>query len=208
MLAAVSQSPPSTAMFHPVTYWAAGPAMYKAQFEMSYTSHRRWSGTGINWPPLAWLLEALVADACSVFTLSFISELFPRRSKPSEPAMHPGTMPLTRTPYGPHSVARTFVRASTPALAAPACACRADPFQWIYAEILMMQPERLGFIAWMKTALLILNVPRVSISIIVRNAFVLSFSAVARKFPAAPLRRISTLPYFSTTCLTTLTQVS
>ena len=39
-------------------------------------------------------------------------------AKPSVPSIGPGIIPHTLTPYGPHSTARVYVMASTPALAA------------------------------------------------------------------------------------------
>jgi len=58
----------------------------------------------------------------------------------------------------------------------------------------MITPLRLAFMELLKTDLLILNVPIVSISITVLKPFMLSFSILAKKFPAAPLTRISILP--------------
>ena len=53
-----------------------------------------------------------------------------------------------------------------------------------------------------------LKVPRASISNTVLKPLVESFDAEARKFPAAPFTRISSLPNFSIVAATTLLQSS
>ena len=62
----------------------------------------------------------------------------------------------------------------------------------------MIIPSRLSFIDCTKTCCETLKVPRVSISKTLLKPFVLNFSAVARKLPAAPLTRISILPNLAT----------
>src|SRR5450759_793318 len=53
----------------------------------------------------------------------FISGVGARRFIPSVSSTAPGAIELTRTPSGPHSIARHFVSMSTPAFAAQTCAC-------------------------------------------------------------------------------------
>ena len=121
MLGAVKKLPPSTTIFQPVIYEAAGEAKYRAVFAISCTSPRRAIGNGRAAMPYdlpTFLLVELLAIALFVLSLLFIFSRFPKRSKPSVPRIAPGTIPFTRTPYGPHSTASTFVNASTPAFAA------------------------------------------------------------------------------------------
>jgi len=59
--------------------------------------------------------------------------------------------------------------------------------------MLITTPLRLAFIEWVNTALDIWNVPSVSISITVLKALLLIFSAEAKKLPAAPFNKMSTL---------------
>lgn len=54
--------------------------------------------------------------------------------------MDPGAIPFTLIPWGPSSTARCLVIASTPALAAPACVCKAVPQRCNNAVMFIMIP--------------------------------------------------------------------
>jgi len=64
------------------------------------------------------LEEDLFSKAEFVAFLLLILDREPSLSNPSVPLIAPGTIPVTLILCGPHSHARTFVIASTPALAA------------------------------------------------------------------------------------------
>lgn len=69
----------------------------------------------------------------------------------------------------------------------------------------MMTPPY-AFIPPLKAAWLILKVPIVSISSTVLIPLVVSFEADAKKLPAAPLTKTSSLPKVSTNCFTAALQ--
>lgn len=74
--------------------------------------------------------------------------------------------------------------------------------------MLIITPLLLAFMDCLNTHWLMLNVPTVSMSRTLFTPFVLIFSAVARKLPAAPLTRTSTCPNLSTTFCTAVLQLS
>ena len=98
--------------------------------------------------------------------------------------------------------------ASTPAFAAEEWTWPQEPFQWRLALMLMITPLFWAFMHPLKTDWLILKVPTVSMSRTLLTPLVEIFSAVARKFPAAPFTRTSILPNLATTLATTYLQES
>mmetsp|Transcript_38496 Transcript_38496/g.78928 ORF Transcript_38496/g.78928 Transcript_38496/m.78928 type:complete len:247 (+) Transcript_38496:135-875(+) len=116
-------------------------------------------------------------------------------------AMGPGAMPATRILCGPHSRARERVMLSMAAFAADACTWYQVAGTCSVAEMLMMTPSADALSAG-KAALLIVNTPFTSMSMTVLNPFCDSSAALARKFPAALLTRVSMPPNFSVTNFT------
>src|SRR5438034_1097090 len=113
-----------------------------------------------------------------------ISGVGASRRIPSVSSTAPGAIELTRTPCGPHSMARHFVSKSTPAFAAQTCACKGIGVNACVAEMLIMEAP--GRLRCSYTARHVLNVPSKSMSTTALNPFADIPSAGAGKLPAAP----------------------
>src|SRR6516165_2267654 len=98
--------------------------------------------------------------------------------------MGPGETALTRTPSGPHSIARHLVSMLTPALAAQTWDWATQGFTPCGAVMLIREAP--GRFRCSKDARRTLNVPKRSISTTALNPRADMFRAGATKLPAAP----------------------
>ncbi len=120
--------------------------------------------------------------------------------KPSVFSIGPGDTPTTRMFLGPSSTAICLVKASTPALAVPAWLWSIVPLWCRLAVILMITPP--FFIAYCTVNLDNKKVPTVSIISTFLKALGDKFSKGHKKFPAAPLTKMSISPCFSVIAFT------
>src|SRR5437868_5304967 len=132
-------------------------------------------------------ISSFVANRCSGMlrvNCFLISGVGARRRIPSVSSTAPGAMELTRTPSGPHSIARHLVSMSTPAFAAQTCDCSGVGVNACIAEMLMMDAP--GRLRCSNTARHVLKVPSRSMSTTDLKPLADMPRAGAGKFPAAP----------------------
>mmetsp|Transcript_1924 Transcript_1924/g.7329 ORF Transcript_1924/g.7329 Transcript_1924/m.7329 type:complete len:243 (-) Transcript_1924:108-836(-) len=115
-------------------------------------------------------------------------------SSPGVPSMGPGATQLQRIPYSPHSIAMVRVSASMAAFAATGAAWYHVAVKWRVAVMLVTTPPNLDSLRLLKAADVMLNMPKVSISMTVLKPFDDNCSDAARKLPAAEFTRMSSEP--------------
>ena len=147
-------------------------------------------------------ISSLVAKRCNGMprvNCFLISGVGASRRMPSVSSTAPGAIEFTRTPCGPHSIARHLVNMSTPALAAQTCACIGIGVNACIAEIFTIEAP--GRLRCSNTARQVLKVPSKSMSTTALKPLADMPSAGAGKFPAAPQTTMSISPCASRAAL-------